>query len=317
MKASVIIPAYNAEKAISDCLSALKRQTKKPLEVIVVDDGSADRTAEVSRKLGAKVISQRNRGPAAARNMGSKAARGDILLFTDADCVPDKNWVGEMLRPFSDRGVSGVQGAYRTRQKSLVARFCQAEIEDRYRRMSQGDCIDFIGTYAAAYRKSVFSKFGGFDKSFPKASGEDPELSFRMAARGHKLVFNRKAIVYHTHPDSLTRYLKQKYWRAYWRVLLYKKHPKKAVKDSYTPQSLKVQIGLVCLFLASIATLPFIGPVPAAALLLLLFITTLPFSASSRRMGAGVALVSPIMLMFRSAVFGLGLLSGSIRGRSG
>lgn len=319
LKASVIIPAYNAEKTISECVSALNGQTSRPHEVIVVDDGSDDRTSDVSMKLGAKVIIQKNAGPATARNRGAREAKGDILLFTDADCVPDRGWVKNMLEPFKDRSVSGVQGVYRTRQKSIIARFVQAEIEARYKKMAQKpqkEGIDFIGTYSAGYRRKVFREFGGFDKSFPKASGEDPELSFRMANRGHRLVLNKDAVVYHTHPDSLIKYLSQKYWRAYWRVLLYKKHPGKAVKDSYTPQSLKLQIMLVYLSLFFLALSPMISTVPAAVLFAMEIITTLPFSIRASG-GAAVRVSSPFIITMRSFVFGLGLVAGSAKAKSG
>lgn len=319
LKASVIIPAYNAEKSIQECLKALNHQTVKPLEVIVVDDGSSDMTSDVSRKLGAKTIIQKNSGPAAARNRGANVAKGDILLFTDADCVPDRGWIKHMLEPFKDRSVSGVQGVYMTRQKSIVARFVQAEIEDRYRKMSQRpqkEGIDFIGTYSAGYRRKVFQEFGGFDESFPKASGEDPELSFRMANKGHRLVLNQYAVVSHIHPDSLGKYLRQKYWRAYWRVLLYKKHPDKMVKDSYTPQSLKLQIMLVYLAILSLASIPIIGPVPAAALVAVELLTALPFSIRASG-GAAVKVSSPFIITMRSFVFGLGLFAGSAKAKSG
>ncbi|MEE9406316.1 MAG: glycosyltransferase family A protein, partial [Candidatus Aenigmarchaeota archaeon] len=142
-KASVIIPAYNAEKVLPDCLKALKSQSTRPLEVIIVDDGSKDSTSDVAKKFGAKVLRPKNKGPASARNLGASKASGDILLFTDADCVPDKDWVKEMMAPFRDKEAAGVQGAYRTKQKQLLAKFSQAEIEDRYRRMGKKGAIDF------------------------------------------------------------------------------------------------------------------------------------------------------------------------------
>ncbi len=316
-KASVIIPAYNAEKVLPDCLKALKSQSTRPLEVIIVDDGSKDSTSDVAKKFGAKVLRQKNKGPASARNLGASKASGDILLFTDADCVPDKDWMKEMMAPFRGKAMAGVQGAYRTKQKQLLAKFSQAEIEDRYRRMGKKGTIDFIGTYSAGYRKDIFRKFGGFDESFPKASGEDPELSFRMAEKGHRLVFNRKAIVYHIHPDSLIKYLKQKYERAYWRVLLYKKHPGKAVKESYTPQTLKLQIGLIYLMFPSAVASVFVGIFPFAALLIILIATTIPSSARFSSKGAGVAISSPLILILRSLVFSLGLAAGTIKAKSG
>ena len=103
---SVIVPVYNAKETLGECLSAIGNQVLNgiPLEVIVVDDGSSDGTAAVATRFtGVILVRQPNRGPAAARNAGARKASGDILLFTDADCVPAGNWITEMVGPFSDR----------------------------------------------------------------------------------------------------------------------------------------------------------------------------------------------------------------------
>src|SRR5690242_19491312 len=124
-RASVIIPAYNAVRTLPATLTALRAQTYPAdrLEVIVVDDGSTDATAEVAAAGGARVLRQANAGPAAARNRGAAAASGDFVLFTDADCEPIPTWVERMVAPFADPAVVGVKGVYRTRQHSPVARF--------------------------------------------------------------------------------------------------------------------------------------------------------------------------------------------------
>src|SRR3989344_5737696 len=102
--ASVIIPAFNSAATIKACIDALRSQDfPAGAEIIVADDGSADDTAAIAKKAGAKVVSQGNAGPAKARNLGAKNANGEILLFTDADCVPQKNWLSEMMRPFADK----------------------------------------------------------------------------------------------------------------------------------------------------------------------------------------------------------------------
>ena len=131
---SVVIPAYNAGRTLPDTLAALRNQSVPPedYEVIVVDDGSTDETPSVVRRLGAKCITQPNRGPAAARNRGVRAARGEFVLFTDADCVPERDWIRQMTLPFRNQRTAGVKGAYRTRQTEPAARFAQAEFEDRY-----------------------------------------------------------------------------------------------------------------------------------------------------------------------------------------
>ncbi len=147
-----------------------------------------------------------------------------------------------MLESFKDPEVVGAKGIYRTHQKGLVARFVQIEYEDKYRLMAGLSSIDFIDTYSAAFRRDRFLEMTGYDTSFPVACAEDIELSYRMSARGWKMKFVPDAIVYHTHPDSFWRYLKKKYKFAFWRVLAVRKNPTKVVKDSLTPQIMKLQL---------------------------------------------------------------------------
>ena len=247
LRFSVIVPAFNAEMTLSFCLEALCEQSvpKEDYEVIVVDDGSSDDTSKIAKQFNVKCIYQPNRGPAAARNRGADEAKGAIILFTDADCIPAQNWIYEMTLTFDDPVVVAVKGAYKTDQTQLIARFAQAEFEDRYDRLLRHASIDMIDTYSAAFKKDVFLQIGGFDERFSVANNEDTELSYRLAAAGHQMVFNPKAIVYHTHPDTLMRYLKVKFWRGYWRMVVYRRYPDKAMKDSYTPGVLKIQVILI------------------------------------------------------------------------
>ncbi|MDP2666545.1 MAG: glycosyltransferase [Candidatus Diapherotrites archaeon] len=254
--ATVIIPAYNATRTLRACLDALQEQSLSPDEIIVVDDGSTDGTPEMAKSYrSVRVISQENQGPAKARNKGARESKNPIIVFLDSDCVPEKNWLAEMVKPFIDEKVAGVQGAYRTHQKSLVARFDQADIEFRYEKMKRSSFLDWIGSYSAAYRKDIFLSHGGFDEHFPRASGEDAEFSYRLSEKGYRLVFNPAAIVYHSHPDTVERYIHVKHVRAYWRMRMYLKHPRKAVQDSYTPTMLKfnVAFSLGILFFALIS----------------------------------------------------------------
>jgi glycosyltransferase involved in cell wall biosynthesis len=313
---SVIVPAYNSEKTIGECLEALEKQTKKPDEIIVVDDGSNDKTRNVVKKFSkVRLIEQGHRGPASARNLGAKNAKGEILLFMDADCKADREWVSEMTRPFSDKEISGVQGRYKTAQKGLVARFVQLEIEDRYDRMRKRKYIDFVGSYSAGYRRSVFLEFGGFDESFRMASGEDPDISFKISKAGHKIIFSENAVVYHNHVNSLPAYLKQKFWRAYWRVLLYRKHPGKAVEDSYTPQALKFQIlCLLCMAFSAFASLVYpqlIFGIPA--FLLVLFAFTLPLTFKNFRKDKAVGISTPFISILRTIIFAFGMAYGALK----
>jgi GT2 family glycosyltransferase len=137
-----------------------------------------------------------------------------------------------------------VQGRYVGSQSEIPARFAQLEFEERYERIPDGGEIDFVFTYAAAYRRAVFFEVGGFDEAFPAPNGEDMDLAFRLQAKGHHFVFSHAASVRHVHPTSWPWYFRQKFTRAYWRQRVYARFPGKAVSDSYTPQSMKVQIVL-------------------------------------------------------------------------
>lgn len=319
MKASVIIPVFNEEKTIFQTLESLKNQSFKDFETIVVDDGSTDSTKKIVKKFNIRLISQENKGPAAARNNGARNAGGEIIVFLDADCIASETWLEEMLKPFEDKKVAGVQGAYRSDQKNLVARFTQIEIEDRYDRLEKKKKnLDWIGSYSAAYRKKIFLKENGFDEDFPKASGEDPELSFKIAKTGFKLVFNKNAVVNHIHETSLVKYLKTKFYRAYWRVLLYSKHAGKIVGDSYTPQGLKAQIFIVfsALVFSALNIFLFSGKFSSIILFLIVvfFVTTIPFAFKALGKDFFVGIVSPSFIFFRSIVFGFGLAYGLVRG---
>lgn len=313
---SVIVPVYNGAQTIASCLKALLNQTvpRSQYEVIVVDDGSTDETREVVKRFDVRLLSQPNRGPAAARNFGASQARGEILLFTDADCVPKRDWIEAMLKPFADLEIVGAKGVYKTRQRELIARFVQIEYEDKYDKMRKDKYIDFVDTYSAAYRKTVFEENGGFDPTFPRASGEDVEFSYRLAQRGYKMVFVPQAVVYHRHVNSIGGYLRRKYYVGYWRVMMYRKHPQKVIRDSHTPQVLKIQVALSLLSGTSLfgaflwkALLKW-----AMGFLILFFFSTLPFCIKALKKDFAVGLASPGILFLRAMALGLGVVAGLI-----
>lgn len=99
---SVIIPVYNEEKALPSCLTSLKNQTQKDVEIIVVDDGSADETKQKAKEFAVKILEQEHKGPGSARNLGAKNAKGEILVFVDADMTFDKNFIKELTKPITN-----------------------------------------------------------------------------------------------------------------------------------------------------------------------------------------------------------------------
>ena len=323
---SVVVPAYNAADTVGACLVALQRQTYDgPYEVIVVDDGSTDETAALARAAGATVITTPRGRPAAARNSGARAARGAIVCFTDADCAPLPGWLVELTAPLADPTIVATKGTYATRQPSLVARFVQLEYEDKYDRLRTQATIDFIDTYSCAYRRDVLLLNGGFDERFHYL--EDQELSFRLAARGYRMVFREAAVVEHRHSATLRDYLRKKATIGFWKALVVRRFPGQAVRDSHTPQVMKLQMALAGLGLLALAA-GVMGLIigwtaggawalaGAAALALLFLITTLPCVRKAWGKDRAVALAAPGLLFGRAVALAVGYLRGALAGNT-
>jgi len=311
---SVVIPAYNAEKTISLCLDALMAQTQPPDEIIVVDDGSSDATARIVQGYAVTLIQQSNQGPASARNAGILSAKGDIVLFTDSDCAPDSHWVERMTQPFSNPEIDSVKGTYRTHQTRPAARLVQCEFEERYQRLEKYKYIDFVDAHAAAFRKKAVLEVGGFDPAFPQANNEDVDLSYRLAAAGKRMVFIPDAFVYHQHPDQFIKYFRLKISRGYWRMIVYKHHPGKAVNDTYTPQVLKLQILLIYLAAAALV-FSLVYPISLilfAGCAIVFLLTARPFIRLVQKSAPDLTLLSLWFIFIRAVAFSIGIIAGIV-----
>ncbi len=235
-KISVIIPAYNSEKTILQTIEAIKKQeglAEKP-EIIVVDDGSKDNTFNLLKGTdGIIAITQKNSGPATARNNGAKTATGSILVFTDSDTVPNKDWLQKLTKPFNDSDLMASTGTYSIENKdSKLALLIQTEIE--YKHSKYKDFIAFGGTYNLAIRKEIFDRIGGFNEEYKSASGEDVDICYKILKQGYKIRFIKDAVVGHYHPENPLKYLKTQFKHGFWRAKLYYDHPNKATGDDYT-----------------------------------------------------------------------------------
>lgn len=222
MLVSIVIPAYNAAKTLEACLRACLDQTYPEMEIIVADDGSTDDTAAIAARLGAQCVRQENRGPAAARNTGARAAHGELVAFTDSDCVPQRDWIEQLVAGFAP-GVVAVGGTYGiANPRRLLARLVHEEIFVRHARF--GDDADFLGSFNVAYRKAAYDAVGGFDESYRAASGEDNDLAYRLQDAGATLRFRHAAVVAHHHPERLGPYLRTQMRHGIWRVKIYLRH---------------------------------------------------------------------------------------------
>ncbi|MHA1734475.1 MAG: glycosyltransferase [Promethearchaeota archaeon] len=231
VRVSVVVPVFNAQAHVERLVKALTEQNfPEPYEVILVDDGSVDGTRRAFEEVRGRVDFEHlefhqieHGGPAVARNAGAKLSRGEVVLFTDADCVPNEDWIGAMVEPLSDPDVAAVGGSYRTLNGEYrLARFVGHDIA--YRHGRYGEFIDFAATFSLAIRKEVLEDVGMFDQDYSEANAEDNDLSYELVRRGYKIKYQPAGWVYHPHPHRLRVFLKQQFDRAKWRIKLHREN---------------------------------------------------------------------------------------------
>ncbi len=233
---SVVVPAFNCESSIQKTLTAINQQTYKGRrEVIVVDDGSTDKTAAVVQSFPSiTYLYQKNAGPASARNRGARAATADFIFFTDSDCLPQPNWIEKTMQGFSSDAIAVVAGSYGiANPENLLARGIHAEILFRHQTLMP-DYVKSFGSYNFCIRKKVFEAVGGFNESYPHASGEDNDLSYRILNAGYRIFFKKDSLVDHYHPTVFKKYMREQFRHGFWRVKMYADHPHMAQGDDYT-----------------------------------------------------------------------------------
>jgi len=192
---SVIIPALNEEKYLLRCLKSLVSQPgKETFEVIVVDGGSEDGTVQVARQYADKVVVQPVRPVGAARNVGVKHARGNILAFIDADTMVCKSWLEQLRRGFySEPSIVGMTGPTLPYEGTKLDGLVYQIATGYCQRLSFKLGIPHVAGFNCAYRRETFLNTGGFDEN--RQLSEDVILSLRMRHHG-KFLFNSGMIAY-------------------------------------------------------------------------------------------------------------------------
>jgi glycosyltransferase involved in cell wall biosynthesis len=196
---SVILPVHNGEQYLREAVECVLRQAYRPLEIIIVDDGSTDGTAEVARAFGSQVrfLRQDNAGPAAARNLGIRAAGGEFVAFIDADDVwPDDKLRLQMLCFAEHPSTEVVQG--------LIRRvWLPPAVPPRNVGTTMDAAFFYTNLGSMIMRRSVFGKVGYFDESL--AFHEDSDLWLRARERGVEIRLQRRlGLLYRIHGRNLT-----------------------------------------------------------------------------------------------------------------
>lgn len=191
---TVVVPTYNRKVLLKNCLLSLLGQTYPGpnYEVIVVDDGSTDGTLNLLSQYQAayprlKVFPQRHQGVIRARNFGIQKAKGKIIAFTDDDCLPEKDWLKQLVLTFrKNPQAKGIEGKTLTDMKKVTPFTSQI--------------INTTGggyqSCNIAYRKEILKKINGFDQGFFYPHGEDVDLALRVLQHG-PIIFAPKVVVFH------------------------------------------------------------------------------------------------------------------------
>lgn len=235
---SIIIPVYNGENTLGDTLNSIA-QIEYPLkEVIVVDDGSTDRTGAIAESYGARVVRMaQNSGPAAARNQGALHAKYDTLLFTDSDVWVKKSLLHDLLYTFQHANADAVQGTF-----SEVCPFGNyfSQYKNLYNRFvlnSLPNWIDTTFTSITAVKKNAFMQCGGFDANIRSASVEDRTLGKNLIEHGFRIYFNPSLEVVHNKKLTAWGFIRNQYLRSrdLAKLLLRNSAEPKRKRDSYRP----------------------------------------------------------------------------------
>jgi GT2 family glycosyltransferase len=226
-RVSVIVCTYNGARTIRQCLDALAGLQYPNYEVIVVDDGSTDLTAEIVAESGVRLISTDNRGLSSARNIGLRAATGEIVAYVDDDAYPDPHWLSYLVHTFRSTDHAGVGGPnLLPPDDGLVAR-CVAHSPGGPTHVLLTDQVaEHIPGCNMAFRAKRLREVGAFDRQF-RIAGDDVDVCWRLQQSGYTLGFHPAAVVWHHRRGSVRGYLRQQlnYGRA--EAMLEAKWPEK------------------------------------------------------------------------------------------
>ncbi len=234
-KVSVVVCTLNGAPTIRDTLDGLKRLEYPDYEVIVVIDGSTDKTEMIVGEYAFQVITTSNRGLSNARNTGLNAATGEIVAFMDDDAYPDPHWLHYIAHTFLTKDVCGVGGPNILPSEDGRAAECIALSPGGPTHVLTSDSeAEHIPGCNMAFWKSSLEAVGGFDPQF-RVAGDDVDLCWRLLDRGWKIGFHPSAVVWHHRRVSFRTYLKQQKGYGKAEAMLEKKWPEKFNSAGHIP----------------------------------------------------------------------------------
>mgnify|MGYP002628614956 CR=1 FL=1 len=209
-KASVIVCSFNGSKTLDRCLESLQHINYPDYEVILVDDGSTDNTQEIAgRHPWVKNIHQENKGLSFARNVGAQASCGEVLVYTDSDCMADPDWLYYLIGTLLSGDYAGVGGPNISPPAENWVQACVAAAPGGPSHVLLTDVVaEHIPGCNMAFHRWAFDQVGGFDSEYRKA-GDDVDFCWRLQQSGGVIAFSPAAIVWHYRRFTLKAFKKQ------------------------------------------------------------------------------------------------------------
>ncbi len=226
-RVSVVIPVYNGEAMLRECLDSVLNQTYADYEVIVVDNNSIDKTKEIIKELQnknnkIKYIFEKYQGRGAARNTGERKAKGSIILMTDSDCIVPKNWIEKMIKPILKEECDIAQGYEKLFQNNFWDELEVIKTLKNLEKLKHDKIIGKIDTKNFAIKMNALKKIGLTNRKY--LSGNDTELSIRIHKDGLRVKLLTDVKVKHIHSCSFKEIIQKYYNRAFWVTVITKDH---------------------------------------------------------------------------------------------
>ncbi|MDD5418157.1 MAG: glycosyltransferase [Candidatus Nanoarchaeia archaeon] len=220
MKISAVIPTYNNEKDIGECIESLLNQTRKFHEIIVVDSSSRDKTQEIVKSYKKIRLITAGRGRSLARNLGWIKSKGDIVAFIESDSVFDKDWLKHIAESFEKGADAVIDRRQVYKPETFISRMNNEIFSMRMKKENYKPFSAWV------FKREVLEKTKGFDNHLEAA--EDVDLGTRTKQEGFVIVYQPSSVQYHKgEPKNLKELFKREWWFGKNMKNYYEKYPEK------------------------------------------------------------------------------------------
>ncbi len=317
---TVIVPVWNGERTIQLLLESLQKldYDRTRIEVIIVDGNSTDKTQEIVRRYPVKLIVERNKGLNRARNKGIKSSNGEIIAFTDSDCIVSSNWVANIVQNFKDPKVGCVGGSAIALDSDFVSQYADNSVVRLMPIFTKRKELEKVKPFFRhpagcnmAFRRKAAEEVGYFDENI-QFGFDEVEFVDRICRANYKMVLDPEVVVWHKHRSTIREFLKQNFQYGKGSGLVLKRNK---LRDSVSKWSFLGLVGFISwlLTIGSLTYLTFTSGASTSLLLLfgftglpLIILATVYAYRAIRNKEMARVIVYPFIDFFRTISFCIG-----------